>query len=357
MSQETTSAQVYIAHGDSDVLKRRAVEGIISEHLTEEEREYGLTQLQVPDSDIDEITNVMSSGSLFASEQVLVLHNLDDISKTDQQPLVPVLEGLGPGMIVVMTARPAPRGPAKKPNLSSPLVKYVKKAGKVIDCNTPPSYDYNDELTPWVRNEAERYGKSFAPGAVEEIISLVGESCDRLASEIDKLSLYLGDRDTIETEDVRKVVCVTADEDIFGLTDAVGERNATRALEVLPDLVPEHASSGSGIPVLAMIARHVRLLWQARLLLQNNIGLKSKKKCPDDILQRLPEDTNIFSAIRGRGFLVRKYRSQARNFSDGELARSMVCIYEADRALKGQTDQRMDDRLVLEKLIMDICRQ
>lgn len=357
MTDDQATAQVFIAHGDSDVLKRRAVETIISQFLTEEEREYGLTQLQVPDSDIEQITSVMSSGSLFASQQIVVLHNLDDISKTEQQPLVPVIESLAPGTVVVMTSRPAPRGPAKEPNLSSALVKYVKKAGKIIDCNTPPSYSYNDQLTPWVKNEARRYGRTFAPGAVEEIISLVGESCDRLAGEIEKLSIYLGDRDTIETGDVREVVCISSEEDIFGLTDAIGQRNATRALEVLPDLLPEHASSGSGLPILAMIARHVRLLWQARLLAKNKVGLESKKKCPDHILVRLPSDYNIFSSIRGRSFLVRKYRSQARNFSDGELARAMVCIYDADRALKGQTDRRMDDRLVLETLIMKICRK
>jgi DNA polymerase-3 subunit delta len=277
MPDNQPSGQVFIAHGDSEILKRRAVEDIISRFLSEEDREYGLTRIHVADSDVEEITAAMSSGSLFATEQVIVLESLDAISKTQQQPLVPVLEGLGPATVVAITASPAPRGPSKTPNLSSPLVKYVKKAGKIFDCNTPPSYSYNDKLTPWVHEEAGRYGKSFAPGAVEELISLVGESCDRIAGEIEKLSLYLDERDTIETADIREVVCVTSDEDIFGLTDALGERNATRALEVLPDLLPEHASSGAGIPILAMITRHVRLLWQARLLADENISLLSKK--------------------------------------------------------------------------------
>ncbi|MFP3904594.1 MAG: DNA polymerase III subunit delta [Armatimonadota bacterium] len=357
MTVKQAQKSVFIVHGDSLVLKKRAVEQIVSQHIDDEDREYGLTKVSVNETDVEEAISSLSSGSLFAAQQVVVLQDLDSIPKRDQQDIVPVLQRLSPGMTVVMTASPAPRGPASQPNLSKPLVKHVKQVGEVVDCNTPPSYSYNDQLTPWIRTEADRHGVTFEPGAHEKLVALVGENCDRLASEINKLATYLGQRRSITVEDIEEVVCVASDEDIFGLTDAIGMKQPARALELLADLVPKHASPGSGIPILAMIARHIRLLWQARLLTKhNNIGLMSSKQCPEELKQRLPKGTNIFGAIRGRKFLASKYDRQARNFNDGQLAKALVDIYNADLALKGQADREMDDRLVLERLILKICR-
>lgn len=356
MTVKQAEKTIFIIHGDSLVLKKRAVGEIVAHHLSDEDREYGLTKVSVNDTDIDGAISSLSSGSLFSARQVVVLQDLDSIPKRQQQNLVPVLQRLGPGMTVIMTASPAPRGPASQPNLSKPLVKHVKQVGEIVDCNTPSSYSYNDQLTPWIHSEAQRCGVSFEQGAVEKLLGLVGANCDRLASEINKLATYLGQRRSITVEDIEEVVCVASDEDIFGLTDAIGMKQPAKAMEVLADLLPKHASSGSGIPILAMIARHIRLLWQARLLTEHNVGLMSSKQCPEELKKRLPEGTNIFTAVRGRKFLARKYSQQARKFSDGHLAKALVEIYNADLALKGQTDTEMDDRLVLEQLILKICR-
>lgn len=348
--------QLFIVHGDSHVLKTRAVETIVSERLSDEDREFGLTRVLAREADLGQITGAFSSGSLFATEQVIVLQELDAMQKPQQQRLVPALKTIGPGTTLVITASPSARA-SSDPNLSAPLVKLAKENGLIINCNTPFYAEWKDELSPWVRTELERHGKAFGPGALQCLIDMVGADADRLANEITKLVIYIGDAPTITVDDVRTAASPTQDQDIFGLTDAIGNRNAAKALNELAALLPAHAKRGSAIPVLAMITRHLRLLWQARLLIDNNISLLSSKDCPEHIIKRLPKEQNIFDGVRNRRPIARRYAEQARNFSNPQLAKAMVETFRTDLALKGQGTMQMDDHMLLETLILTLCRR
>ena len=54
--------------------------------------------------------------------------------------------------------------------------------------------------------------------------------------------------------------------------------------------------------------------------------------------------------------IARKYAEQAKLFSNTQLARGIIEIFRADIALKGQADQEMDDRMLLETLVIRLCR-
>ena len=349
---------LFVVHGDSEVLKSRAVAAIVAARLPEDEREFGLTELQGRDVSVEDITTSFVAGSLFASTRVILLRGLDDMPKKQQQDLVPPLEALPDGITVIITASPArdPRARASGPNLSAPLVKLAKAAGSVIDCNTPSYVAWRDQLTPWVQAEVGRHDKRFATGALQLLLETVGGNCDRLANEIEKLAIYVDRNPEITAADVREAAAVTEEQDIFGLTDAIGRRDAAAALKALPALLPAHAAHGAGIPLLGMIARHLRLLWQANYLLGENINLLAGRDCPEAIKARLPKEHNIFDAVRGMQPIARKYAEQARLFSNTQLARGIVEIFKADIALKGQADQEMDDRMLLETLVIRLCR-
>ncbi len=349
---------LFVVHGDSEVLKLRAIRAIVDGRLPEEDREFGLTELQGRDVSVEDITTSFVAGSLFASTRVIVLRDLDNIPKRQQQDLVDPLKALPGGITVIVTASPArdPRARTSGPNLSAPLVKLAKASGIIIDCNTPSYVAWRDDLTRWVQAEVGRHDKGFATGALQLLIDTVGADCDRLANEIEKLAIYVDRNPEITTDDVRQAAAVTEEQDIFGLTDAIGKRATAAALEALPALLPAHAARGAGIPVLAMIVRHLRLLWQANYLLGENISLLAGRDCPDAIKARLPKEHNIFDAVRGMNAIGRKYAEQARLFTNAQLARAIVETFKADVALKGQTDQVMDDRMLLETLVIRLCR-
>jgi|LSQX01.1.fsa_nt_gb DNA polymerase-3 subunit delta len=348
-------SSLFVLSGDSAILKTRALESIVQQRLPDGDREYGLVQLQAAEASVSEITSALGSGSLFATQQVVVIRELDKMARTQQQQLVASLENMGPELTVAITCSPSARGKSTEPNLSAPLVRLAKSSGQIIDCHSPIYTEWKDELTPWVREEANYRGKSLATNAAQLLIDTVGSDCDRLASEISKLVVYVGDSPEINGADIRAAASSGEEQDIFGLTDAIGQRDVAAALTHIPALLPAHAPRGSGLPVLAMISRHLRLLWQSNYLQANSVNLLSAHGCPEHIKQRLPVQHNIFDAVRGRRPIARRFSEQGRNFTQNQLARGLVEIYQTDMALKGHSNQVLDDRAQLELLVVSLC--
>jgi DNA polymerase-3 subunit delta len=282
---------------------------------------------------------------------VVVVQELQELSNKDQKRLAAPLSSVGAGTTLVATTSPPSGRFDRKPKLAADLLRAVEKTGEIRDCFSPPER----QLVPWVMAEARLHGKRLTPDAASLLLETVGADCDRLAPEVAKLALYVGAAEEIADADVRASASPADDSTVFDLVDAIGRKDLPRALDFVRALLPKEARRGAGIPLLGMIARHLRLLWQAVTVLKGHASLDSP--VADDLRARLPQETNLLEAVRGKSFLVRKYAQQARNFTDAQLARAIVKVYEADLALKGFGEAQMDDRMVIETLVIALCRK
>lgn len=73
--------------------------------------------------------------------------------------------------------------------------------------------------------------------AVEDLVGKVGGHSRQLAQEIEKLRTYLGARRDVTEEDVRLIVSPSREAAGWDLADAFGERNLSKALETLRQLL------------------------------------------------------------------------------------------------------------------------
>src|SRR5688572_28146933 len=88
---------------------------------------------------------------------------------------------------------------------------------------------WEDEVIPMVERRARELGISFESGAVEMLVHLAGEDTRQLDSEVEKLSLYAGERKRVTEEDVRLLVPLNRAGVIFELGNAIGRRDLRRA--------------------------------------------------------------------------------------------------------------------------------
>jgi DNA polymerase-3 subunit delta len=184
----------------------------------------------------------------------------------------------------------------------------------------------------------------------------VAGDIDRLIRELEKLAAYTGERFEVTVEDVEAVSVRFSQADIFALMDAIGQKDAATALQLLDGVVEEGSDRGEFLGFLGMLARQLRLIWQARYLRQRNLSARGDG-LPDEIARQLPERHNFADATSGnKGWLAEKFTKQAAMFSDGQLARAMDRLCQADLALKGGGEARMDERTVVELLIAQLCR-
>jgi len=142
---------------------------------------------------------------------------------------------------------------------NSKLYKAVAANGVAYEYTAPKRSEYAGEV---VRLLGDR-GKRIAHGAAEALVDLVGRDLRRLDSEADKLASYVDSAEEVTLDDVRQVAAASGSASVFELTDAVGERDAARALAVLHRLLQ---GGESALGLHAMLARHVRALVGARAL-------------------------------------------------------------------------------------------
>lgn len=339
-------------HGTSASLRRRVVDAIVNAHLSAQEREWGLTVLDAEQVGAAGVVGELAGGSLMATSRVVVVRNAERLPATGQRVLAKGLESLAPETAVVLDCEETEDYRRRGLPLGADLRKVVQARGQVVAAAVPEDRD----LPAWAAQEMAARGKRMPAVAARVFVERVGNRVDLLLNEMDKLALYLGpERTEVGVEDIEAVCSGERESTVFELVDAIGRRDVPTALAVLPDLLPPTGTQSAALSLLAMIARQFRLIWQARALSAAGVNLQADK-LPDEWVDRLPKEHGWVEAVKGRRFLVTKYLEQSRNFTDVQLVRALVRVYETDLALKGQTTERVEERAALESLIVALCR-
>jgi DNA polymerase-3 subunit delta len=198
------------------------------------------------------------------------------------------------------------------------------------------------ELRPYSPQDAQREAEALVrtagfriqPDALDLLVEALGADIARIAVEIDKLALFAGGRE-VTTDDIGALVPDARASNIFALVNAMGRRDRARSLEILDTLARE----GEYLPLaLAFLSTQFRMALVAR-----EAGLKSAGQIQQHF-------TRLGVPMWGsRADQV--YQTVSR-FSRPQLERAMKLIFEADRGLR---DARPDDRIVMERFILELA--
>ena len=115
-------------------------------------------------------------------------------------------------------------------------VKQVAKRGELIACAGPrrPS-----EQRAWIEARLRARGKRPSGGMAAALLELVGGDLDSLASELDKVCLYVGERAEVSPDDVAEVTGELRPRALYELTDAIGQRQLGASLRTLGRLLDQ----------------------------------------------------------------------------------------------------------------------
>ena len=164
----------------------------------------------------------------------------------------------------------------------------------------------------WVRERARTAGLDLAPDAAQALVELVGEDLTRLAAELEKASLYVGEDRRVSEEVVRALAGETRTRQYWELTQAMEEARRPDALRLASQLL---ASGDEPLILLAWIVGYVRDLW--RVLPAGDVREAGR------LLQRRRPD-----------FAVERLTARARGVGIHGLSRAAARCFEVEQALK-----------------------
>ena len=247
-------------------------------------------------------------------------------------------------------------------NSNGKVVKAISKVGKVVNFGKlrQSRYVNRDPMYQIVTDRLKKYKKSIAPDAFSELQKKTGNDMRQVFDELDKLVTFTGEKQRIEKDDVEELVTRTSANGIFDLTNAIGQRSLPLALANLKSILGkgEHP-----LLIHAMLTRQIRLLLQAKLLLENG-DLKPEvvrmsydifqrnvyKKLPSALVEKLPESKEL-NILKQHPYALHITLRQAGNFTVQELVSAMGRLLEADIQLK---TGKLTPELAVEMLVMDL---
>ncbi len=144
-----------------------------------------------------------------SDRRVVVIREADAFISASREPLERYFDSPAPSATLVLECRTFPK--------TTRLYKAVARAGGVlVECKKLSQRDAVD----FVFNQARSLGKRIEPAAANKLAELIGAEAGALASEVEKLAMYAGDRPQITADDVRELVGLSREEKIFAVMDA-----------------------------------------------------------------------------------------------------------------------------------------
>ncbi|MBE6084237.1 MAG: DNA polymerase III subunit delta [Selenomonas ruminantium] len=328
--------QVYLLAGEEHYYIEKAQERILSRLFANPQEQGEAIQKISGAVDSDDLVGLIETAPFFASKNVLLLQDTSLFKDKNEgeekkagkdkklERLLATLADMPEFSYVIFVQN----GKADK---RRKIYKTIEKNGMVLEAEAIRAWNINDWLQgklQTINKDMDREAMAYFSGVVSTMQTISLEFLDR---EFDKLALFTQDR-RITRELLEKVFAGLPEVSVFALLDAISERKAKKALQLLR----RQLNDGTYFTViLALLTRHVRQLWQAQVLQQQGIRGKALAK---------PLELNPF--------IAEKLGRAAMQFPAAVLKRNMLELIDADYFLK--TGQAGDE--VLEHIVIDLCR-
>lgn len=170
------------------------------------------------------------------------------------------------------------------------------------------------QLITKVKSIAKAYNVNIMENTASYFIECVGTNMSDIINELRKLIEYAGNGGTIEKQDIDALCIKKSESIIFDLTDNLGRKKISEAIEVLHNLVYAKEPIQR---ILIMLYNHFKKLYIIKLAIEENRNIAQSLKLKPN-----------------QAFLVNKYQTQAKYFSKEELRSLLEELIKIDSSSK-----------------------
>lgn len=192
------------------------------------------------------------------------------------------------------------------------LTRFVLEHGSIarlINCVLPEEED----MPAWILRKAKLMEGNLRPDGARLLASYVGNDTLRAEQELDKLISYVGVQGIIGPNEVLLLTAREQEGNVFAFTDALGERNRSKAMQQFLLLT----ENNDVFEISGMIYRQFRLLIRTR-----------------EVLDRAGREADVEQKLQLPSFVARKLYDQAQRFNMSQLIKIYQRLLEIDEGMK-----------------------
>ncbi len=212
---------VYWLQGEEEYYIDQLVNYAEHQLLTEAEAEFNLTVFYGRDADWAAVLNACKRYPMFAEKQVVLLkeaQHMKEIEKLESYISSP----LSSTIFIV-----AYKG--KSIDKRTKLHKLILTDAELFNSEKIKEY----KIQEWIAQLVQSKGYSIQPKCVALLEEHIGNDLNRIANEIDKLSLNMAGKKKIEEDDIEKYIGISKEYNVFELQDAIAKKDLVKAIKII----------------------------------------------------------------------------------------------------------------------------
>lgn len=323
------SDKIITIYGEVPELIEKKSAEVINRYLNAPKDDFNFVKYNLYESDLSPIIEETLTLPFFSDKKAVLVQNAyvftgekapkDLNHNTDQ--LIEFIEKYDGETLIIFEVYQSKLDERKK------LVKTLKKHANLIKIEQMTE----EEIKKWMKNELHENYKDIKQDALDLFLELTGINFNIVKQELEKVILFLGDRATINKQDVHQIVNRSLEQNVFLLTDYIQKNKKSQAIQLVKDLI---AMKEEPIKLLALITSNYRLFYQCKILGQKGYS-----------------GQQIAKTINVHPYRVKLALNQSRNYQLEKLLNIIDTCAETDYKLKSSY---MDKQLILELFILSL---
>ncbi len=338
---------VYVFVGDEVFFRKRCREAILKHLVPADLRDFSVFDFDLAETDLAEILDRSRTPSLMAPFQVFFVRGVKTLfGRGSNDAKLAAIEEYAkdpnPDAVLIFVADhiSIPADARRMDMTDKDRYERIRESMGSYCAIVELGRVEEGEAIRWLTEYCATQQVKIDPDAARELVDALGGDMMMISNELEKLSLYVGEKKRITLGDVETMVLAAKQRSLYELTDAISAKDRVRALQMLDAILTTGDGDEAAIGHLYMLAKTFR---QMLVILERNV-----------------RDQRMLWAALWQGFRVPPFAAdaiikQARRYtSKRELTRAIRLVAKTDLALRSNPPSK---RMVLEKLVLDLTAE
>ena len=312
---------IYWLEGEEEFFIDQVLGYAESHILSESESSFNLSIFYGRDANWADLVNACRRYPMFAERQVVILKEAQHMK--DIEKLEPYIENPSASTVFVVGYKD------KKLDARKKFTKLVKEKGVLV--TTKKIQD--NHLADWISEQVAMRGLTISSGALAILKDHIGNDLSRIANEIGKMTLNMGNRKKITEEDIERFIGVSKEFNVFELQKALATRDLPAAIRIIQyfEANPKAAPIQMVLPALYSFFSKTYMTFG----IAGNEG-------------------TVAAEIGVAPFFVKQYLAAAAGFSFAGVERALLLIHHYNLRSLGIGDPGTEDGSLLKELVVKL---
>jgi DNA polymerase-3 subunit delta len=313
---------IYFLMGEESYYIDKISDFIEENILKEEEKGFNQTVMYGRDVTVEDIIGAAKRFPMMAEKQVIIVKEAQDLSRTIEK-LASYASNPQPSTVLVINYK------YKKLDRRKALFKAIHKIGLVFESKRL----YDNQVADWIRRVLGGKNYQVEPKAAQMLVDFLGTDLSKINNELEKLITIFPQNTIITPDHIEDNIGISKDFNNFELRKAVGEKNITKANQIIQYFAQNPKSN----PLVMTISLLNSFFTQ--LLIYHGLQNKSRD--------------HVAKSLGVRPFFVTDFVTAARNYPMRKVAQVISMLRDADVKSKG-VGANQTHRDILKELLFKI---